>query len=73
MELGWGLIEFLGGANSLLSPFWFSIVTFTTLGYGDVLPIRWIGELLVIIEVVLGYSMLRLLLSILANKVARLS
>lgn len=73
MYLSWGLIDFSGSAQSLLTPFYFSVVTFTTLGYGDVLPIHWIGEALVIIEVVLGYSTLGLLLSILANKVARRS
>jgi voltage-gated potassium channel Kch len=73
MQFQWGLIDFSGSAQSFLTPFYFSVVTFTTLGYGDVLPIHWFGELLVIVEVVLGYSTLGLLLSILANKVARRS
>ena len=73
MYLAWGLIDFSSSSQSPLTPFYFSIVTFTTLGYGDVLPTSWIGEILVIFEVVLGYSTLGLLLSILANKVARRS
>jgi len=73
MTLEWGLVDYSGSAQSLLTPFYFSVVTFTTLGYGDILPVHWLGEALVIIEVVLGYSTLGLLLSILANKVSRRS
>lgn len=71
MRLEWGLIDYSHGSGSPLTPFYFSIVTYTTLGYGDVLPLSWQGELLVMLEVVLGYSTLGLLLSILANRVAR--
>jgi uncharacterized protein YjbI with pentapeptide repeats len=71
MRLGWGLIEYSGSSQSPLTPFYFSIVTYTTLGYGDVLPLNWLGELLVMLEVVFGYTTLGLLLSILANRVAR--
>ena len=31
-EFDWGWIDFSGSANSLLSPFYFSFVTFTTVG-----------------------------------------
>ena len=71
MHLGWGLIDYSESSQSPLTPFYFSIVTYTTLGYGDVLPLNWQGELLVMLEVVLGYATLGLLLSILANRVAR--
>jgi len=54
-----------------LSPLYFSIVTFTTLGYGDALPTSVVGQVLVIVEVILGYVGLGGLLSILANKLAR--
>jgi hypothetical protein len=70
-QQGWGLIEYPESARSPLSPFYFSIVTYTTLGYGDVLPVSWQGELLVMLEVVFGYTTLGLLLSVLANRVAR--
>ena len=60
-----------GGHQTLLSPLYFSIVTFTTLGYGDVLPTSALGQVLVITEVILGYVGLGGLLSILANKLAR--
>jgi len=60
-----------GDHPTLLSPLYFSIVTFTTLGYGDILPTSLWGQVLVITEVVLGYVGLGGLLSILANKLAR--
>ena len=58
-------------AETWFTPYYFSVVTFTTLGFGDVIPACWQGELLVTIEVILGYVTLGLLISILANKVAR--
>ena len=73
MLLGWGLFDFEGTARSWLTPIYFSVVTYTTLGYGDVTPTHLVGEILVIFEVILGYTTLGLVLSILANKVARRS
>jgi uncharacterized protein YjbI with pentapeptide repeats len=69
----WGMIDYGGSADSSLSPFYYSIVTYSTLGFGDITPMNWVGELIVISEVVLGYTTLGLLLSILANRVARQS
>jgi hypothetical protein len=73
MNLGWGLVDYSSGAGSWLTPFYFSVVTYTTLGYGDITPLHWIGEALVMVEVVLGYATFGLLLSILADRVARRS
>ena len=56
-----------------MTPFYYSFVTYTTLGFGDITPKRWPGEILEIFEVVLGYRTLGLLLTILANNVARRS
>jgi hypothetical protein len=70
-SLEWGLLDYDGGSGSGLSPFYFSIVTYTTLGFGDIKPASWPGELLVVCEVILGYTTLGLLLAILANRVAR--
>ena len=53
--------------------YYFSIVTFTTLGFGDVTPLNLAGEVWITIEVILGYIMLGGLISILANKLARRS
>ncbi len=60
-----------GGARTWLSPYYFSLVTLTTLGYGDVLPASVAGQALVMSEVVVGYLLLGGLISIFANKMAR--
>ena len=65
------LLDMSGSANTPWTPYYYSIVTFTTLGFGDVTPATFEGELWVGAEVLSGYLMLGLLVSILANKVAR--
>ena len=50
--------------------FYFSIVTFTTLGFGDVVADNTLARILVTLEVILGYIMLGGLISIFANKLA---
>ena len=52
---------------------YYSIVTFTTLGFGDITPRTPLAAVLVTLEVVLGYFMLGGLISILATKLARRS
>lgn len=69
----WGLMDYSDSADTPLSPFYYSIVTYTTLGFGDITPMNWAGEVIVVAEVVMGYTTLGLLLSILANRVARQS
>lgn len=54
-----------------LSPYYYSLVTLTTLGYGDVLPASRAAQVVAMCEVVVGYVMLGGLLSIVANKMAR--
>jgi hypothetical protein len=73
MLCSWGFVDFTSSAKSWFTPFYYSIVTYTTLGFGDITPKHWIGEIVVVSEVILGYTTLGLLLSILANKVARRS
>jgi uncharacterized protein YjbI with pentapeptide repeats len=58
---------------SWFSPYYFSVVTLTTLGFGDITPINTAGEIFAAIEVLMGYVILGLLISVLANKVARRS
>ncbi len=55
------------------APYFFSIVTFTTLGYGDIAPKDTIGQIAASAEVIMGYLTLGLLLSILAQTIARRS
>lgn len=60
-----------GASETALSSFYFSIVTLTTLGYGDVLPASQAAQTVVILQVVIGYVMLGGLLSIFATKMGR--
>lgn len=69
----WGLLTYSSAATSPLSPFYHSVVTYTKLGFGYMTPKHWIGEILLVSEGILGYVTLGLLLSILANRVARRS
>ncbi len=70
-----GIFAFLdvvyGPHPTFLSPLDFSVVTLTTLGYGDVLPASAAAQWVVILEVVTGYMALGGLISIFANKIAR--
>lgn len=50
--------------------FYFSIVTFTTLGFGDVVADNAAARLFVTLEVIFGYMMLGGLISIFSNKLA---
>ncbi len=58
---------------NLFTSVYYSVVTFTTLGYGDISPRTPLAATVVMIEVVVGYFMLGILISILATKVARRS
>lgn len=70
-----GIYPFLsidyGDHPTSLSPVYYSVVTLTTLGYGDVVPSSVPAQIVAMIEVVTGYFMLGGLLSILSNKLAR--
>jgi uncharacterized protein YjbI with pentapeptide repeats len=60
-----------GEHPTAFSPVYFSIVTLTTLGYGDVTPASIPAQVITVTEALLGYVMLGGLLSIFANKMAR--
>ena len=60
-----------GDYRTFFSPIYFSIVTVTTLGYGDVLPASFAGQFFVTLQAITGYMGLGGLLSILGNKMAR--
>jgi hypothetical protein len=70
---GWQFFSLPTSADSPLTPYYFSIVTYTRLGSGGITPTHWVGEIVLICERILGYVTLGLLLSILANRVARRS
>jgi uncharacterized protein YjbI with pentapeptide repeats len=73
MNLGWEMMDYSNSADTWFTPFYYSLVTYTTLGFGDVTADSLVGEMLVISEVIVGYFTLGLLLAILANTVARRS
>lgn len=56
-----------------LTLLYFSVVVFTTLGFGDIAAKTTVGAFVVLIEVITGYVMLGGLVAILANKLARRS
>lgn len=60
-----------GDYATALSPLYFSVVTMTTLGFGDVVPKTLAGQIVAMLEVSTGYMMLGGLLSIFSNKLAR--
>jgi uncharacterized protein YjbI with pentapeptide repeats len=56
---------------SFITMLYYSVVTFTTLGFGDVRPQTELAAIIVMFEVIVGYIMLGGLIAIFANKVAR--
>jgi voltage-gated potassium channel Kch len=60
-----------GDYETAISPLYYSVVTLTTLGYGDVVPTSPAAQVLAALQALLGYVGLGGLLSILANKMAR--
>ena len=56
---------------NLFTMFYYSVVTFTTLGFGDIIPKTTTAALCVTIEVILGYVMLGGLITIFASKLSR--
>ncbi len=61
--------SFEGLNHNLFSAFYYSVVTFTTLGYGDIFPKGGWAQLSVIVEVVLGYVTLGVFVYLLSRKV----
>ena len=60
-----------GSYATPLSSLYYSVVTLTTLGYGDVVPASAPAQMLAAFQAVVGYVLLGGLLSLLANKMAR--
>jgi hypothetical protein len=60
-----------GPEGGWIGPLYYSVVTLTTLGYGDIVPVTSAARIAAMIQVTLGYIMLGGLLSIFANKMAR--
>ncbi len=60
-----------GPHRTFFSPIYFSVVTVTTLGYGDAVPASLAAQIFVTLQAITGYMGLGGLLSILGNKMAR--
>ena len=56
---------------SWYTPFYFSVVILTTLGFGEIVPASTFTQVLATVQVVIGYVMLGGLISIMDNKIAR--
>ncbi|BCV27215.1 ion channel [Shewanella algae] len=54
--------------GSFFTAFYYSVVTFTTLGYGEITPITGFGRAVVIIEVLIGYVTLGSFVFLLGHK-----
>jgi hypothetical protein len=57
--------------DNWFSPDYYSVVTFATLGYGDITPSDLSGQIFSVIEVLTGYLMLGGLLSVFSKKIVR--
>ena len=63
--------DYIQNTPHWVSYFYFSVVTFSTLGFGDVTPAHWGSMIAVILEVIVGYIMLGGLVTFLANWLGR--
>ncbi len=57
--------------NNNFTPFYYSVVTFTTLGYGDITPANISAQIFSVVEVFIGYVMLGGLLTVFSKKIIR--
>ena len=65
---GTSMFEYYHGGPSLINYFYFSVVTFTTLGYGDIVPVTTPEKFVVGIEVLLGFIMLGVFINLIKKK-----
>ncbi|MEA3312703.1 MAG: pentapeptide repeat-containing protein, partial [candidate division WOR-3 bacterium] len=56
---------------NFFSYIYLSVVTFATLGFGDITPLNWQAQIPVIIEVIMGYVFLGLIITIIARRFGR--
>jgi len=70
--IAYSTFDLIAPASGLVDYFYFSVVTFTTLGYGDIHPKGVLGKLGTSVEVAAGFTMFGILLSIISNRFQRL-
>jgi len=57
--------------NSFVDSIYFTCVTITTLGFGDITPVTQVGKLLVVLQAILGFSVISLFIAAIANRALR--
>ena len=62
------MFEYYPARSGIFDYFYFSIVTFTTLGYGDITPVTVAEKVIVGIEVLLGFTMLGILINLIKRR-----
>ncbi len=60
-----------GKVDSLVDSFYFTVITMTTLGYGDITPVTTMGKILVSLQAIAGFSVVSVALAGVANKAIR--
>lgn len=62
------MFENYSAHSGIFDYFYFSLVTFTTLGYGDIVPITFAEKLVVGLEVLLGFTMLGIFINLIKRR-----
>lgn len=65
------LFKLIEPANHWFDYIYFSIVTFTSLGYGDIHPVGLWGKLIACTEITFGLIMFGILLTLIGNRLER--
>ena len=60
-----------GGVYNIITALYFSVVTFATLGYGDIAPDNILAKVCVIGEVLSGYLTFGVLVTLVSRKLTR--
>lgn len=60
-----------GKVDGIVDSFYFTVITMTTLGFGDITPVTAIGKILVSLQAIAGFSVVTVALAGVANKAIR--